>query len=173
MVFVSKNIVRKCKYCEKEPKKNLTSGRNKGYYITCGSQECLNAQYRDHHVCALKGRSKKIVNFICVLCGEPFIRETANHKRYCKKCAPNEAWRGRARRYLIGKPQWESLLERQNNKCALCDRNPEVVDHCHKQGIVRGLLCNACNIKIKIIESCPDFLQKAMNYVGVKYAVQK
>lgn len=47
MVFVSQNKVRKCKYCENQPKINMSSGRNKGYYKTCGSIECLRKQYDD------------------------------------------------------------------------------------------------------------------------------
>lgn len=170
MAFVSKNIKKKCKYCDKEPKKNLISGRNKGYYRTCGSKECLNAQYKDHYVCVLKGKVNKKEDLICFICGQKFIRTSANHRRYCKECVPDKSWRGRAQRYGIGKKQWDLLLEKQNKTCALCERNPEVVDHCHKDGRVRGLLCNSCNTNLKILDCCPNFLQKALNYVGISYA---
>lgn len=173
MVFVSKNLKRKCKYCDKEPKKNLTSGRNKGYYTTCGSEECLKAQYKDHHVCVLKGKLNKPENMKCAICGDTFEKKSSNHKRYCLECVPDKSWRGRAQRYGIGKKQWDLLLQKQNHKCALCEKNPEVVDHCHKEGIVRGLLCNSCNIGLKILDSCPDFLQRALKYVGVSNAFQK
>lgn len=173
MVFVSKNLNRKCKYCEKEPKKNMSSGRHKGWYRTCGSKECVNAQYKDERVCSSKGRPKDPIDYTCVLCNQVFKACSPNHKRYCKECVPNNSWRGRADRYLIGKKQWDMLLEKQNNKCALCDKFPEVVDHCHKKGIVRGLLCNACNTNLKILDSCPEFLLRAIEYVGVSSAIQK
>jgi Recombination endonuclease VII len=89
------------------------------------------------------------------------------------ECVPDTSWRGRAMRYGIGKPQWDLIFSKQNGKCALCDKNPEVVDHCHKKGIVRGLLCNGCNIKIEILDKDDDFLYKAMRYVGKNYAIQK
>jgi hypothetical protein len=171
MVFVSKNLIRKCKYCENEPKKNLTSGRNRGYYITCGSKECLSKQYEDHHVCILKGKRKIPVNFGCFICNNPFQAESSNHKRYCRECVPTKAWRGRAQRYGIGKKQWDVILEKQGGTCALCNKNPEVVDHCHKDGIVRGILCNGCNIKIEILAKDESFLYKAMKYVGRNYAI--
>lgn len=173
MVFVSKNLVRKCKYCEKEPKKNLSSGRFKGYYRTCGSKECTSAQYRDERICVLKGKVKKHQDLICALCENSFERRSANHKRYCTECVPDQIWRGRAQRYGIGKKQWDLLLKNQNGKCALCEKIPEVVDHCHKRGVVRGLLCNSCNIGLKILDSCPEFLQRAIKYVGVSNAFQK
>ncbi len=165
MVFQSKNLFRKCKWCDKERKKNLTSGRHKGYYTTCGSKECLAMQYKDHHICVSKGKLNNPIDFICVICQKEFKQESNNHKRYCKICVPDKSWRCRAARYGIGKPQWDHLSEKQNNKCVLCDKFPEVVDHCHKQGKVRGLLCNACNTTINILDRDKDYLIKAIKYV--------
>jgi hypothetical protein len=166
MAFRSKNLFRKCKYCEKEKKINMSSGRNKGYYTTCGNIDCLNAQYKDHHVCALKGKIKTTQNLKCKICENEFKRTSSNHKRYCKECVPDKTWRGRAARYLVGKKQWDILIEKQNNKCALCNKIPEVVDHCHKDGIVRGLLCNSCNVNLKILESTDEYILKVFKYIG-------
>ncbi len=171
MVFISKNIFRKCKYCENEKKKNLTSGRHKGYYTTCGSKVCLRMQYDDHHVCIKKGRLKDKKSGICDVCDEEFIRTSAGHRRYCLKCVPDRAWRSRAKRYRIGKPQWDKMLFEQKNKCALCQRNPEVVDHCHNSGVVRGLLCNVCNVLIKILDMDKEYLNKSIVYTGGKYSI--
>jgi hypothetical protein len=171
MVFVSKNLVRKCKYCEKEPKKNLTSGRNKGWYLTCGNKECLRQQYENQHVCILKGKRNTPINFVCFICNNKFESKSSNHKRYCKECVPDKSWRGRAQRYGVGKKQWDILMDKQEGKCALCSKIPEVVDHCHKEGIVRGLLCNGCNLKIEILAKDESFLYKAMKYVGKDYAI--
>jgi len=173
MVFVSKNLVRKCKYCEKEPKKNLTSGRNKGYYLTCGEKSCLRRQYEDHHVCILKGKRKNVIDYVCAICENKFQSTSSAHRRYCLECVPDKSWRGRAQRYGIGKKQWDEIFDEQNGKCALCNKNPEVVDHCHKDGYVRGLLCNGCNIKIEVLVKDEGFLYKAMKYVGKRYAIQK
>lgn len=173
MVFVSKNLVRKCKYCDKEPKKNITSGLNKGYYRTCGSEICLKEQYNDARVCSSKGKPKFPSNYVCILCHESFKPISQNHKKYCIECVPDNSWRARANRYLIGKKQWDMILKKQDNKCALCEKIPEVVDHCHKRRLVRGLLCNSCNTGLKILDSCPDFLQRALKYVGVSNAFQK
>lgn len=168
MVFVSKNILRKCKYCENEPKRNLSSGRNHGYYLTCGSKECLRKQYDDLYVCIKKGRSKNPTNMKCAICSMPFFKKTNNHKRYCLECVPDRSWRGRAQRYGIGKKQWDELLKIQNYTCALCNRIPEVVDHNHKTGVVRGLLCNKCNMRLTILEEDEKYLERAFKYLGRK-----
>jgi hypothetical protein len=172
MVFVSKNMFRKCRWCDKERKKNLSSGRHKGYYSTCGSEECLKRQYTDSSVCKSKGVVKNGENYLCVVCGCNFQSTTSNHRTYCKECVPDNSWRGRASRYLIGKKQWDALVEKQNGTCALCSRNPEVVDHCHASRKVRGLLCNKCNLVIRLLDTDLDFLQRAMEYVEkVKYGI--
>lgn len=46
----------------------------------------------------------------------------------------------------------DAIRERQGNKCGCCgdvfrpERNQVAVDHCHKTGVVRGLLCSRCNL---------------------------
>ena len=178
MIFVSQNVVRKCKWCEKEPtkhfmKKKQKNGKRifKGYYTTCGSPECLSQQYRDSHICQQKGILNIALKGICVLCKKEVKKISKPITRYCEECAPTIAWRERARRYGIGKKQWDKLLQQQNGLCALCDRNPEVVDHCHKEKIVRGLLCNRCNTRIQILEGDKEYLEKSMKYVGVNYSI--
>jgi hypothetical protein len=49
--------------------------------------------------------------------------------------------------------QYEELLEAQGGGCALCGRAPRSdrslhVDHNHKTGVLRGLLCFRCNVGI-------------------------
>jgi Recombination endonuclease VII len=166
VVFVSKNIIRKCKYCDNPPKENINNGRRKGYYRTCGLKKCTQMQYKDENVCAKKGRMVLNEKLICIICNIKFKRISSNHKIYCKKCVPDKSWRARAQRYGIGKPQWDALIIKQNNKCVLCEKIPEVIDHCHKTHIVRGLLCSGCNIQIAKMDNCREWLIKAIKYIG-------
>ena len=171
MVFKSQNDeVRKCKWCDEPAKKNFSTGINKGYYRTCGSKICAKRQYEDQFICGLKGRLVKIVNYNCFCCGNKFKSETSNHTRFCRECCPDKSWRARAQRYRIGKKQWDDLLVKQNGTCALFDRNPETVYHCHIKGEVRGLLCGKCNMNLSRFEKDNEWLWKALNYLGVKYA---
>ncbi len=74
----------------------------------------------------------------------------------------------RLQRYNMTLEQHTSMLERQNNLCALCDKPPNgkrplVVDHCHDTGKVRGLLCYGCNRLMVLLDS-PKLLEKAVKY---------
>ncbi|WP_086672189.1 endonuclease domain-containing protein [Streptomyces albovinaceus] len=40
---------------------------------------------------------------------------------------------------------WWRLFELQDGRCACCNNSPHVVDHDHRSGRVRGLLCSSCN----------------------------
>lgn len=57
-------------------------------------------------------------------------------------------------RYGLTPAQYDALLEKQRGACALCGGIMErpVVDHDHSTGIVRGILCHPCNIKLPAIE---------------------
>lgn len=53
------------------------------------------------------------------------------------------------RQYSITEQQYEQILKKQNGRCAICNCQQHYqrlsVDHCHKTGMVRGLLCMHCN----------------------------
>jgi hypothetical protein len=81
------------------------------------------------------------------------------------------------RNFGITLDEYNSILLKQNSVCALCER-PEVaidnrtgkiknlsVDHDHKTGKVRGLLCHEYNTGIGKLQEDPLLLLKASKYV--------
>lgn len=56
------------------------------------------------------------------------------------------------RAYGIGVEDYERLLAEQGGGCAMCGAPPTTkrlhIDHDHKTGLVRGLLCNYCNYRV-------------------------
>jgi nitrate/TMAO reductase-like tetraheme cytochrome c subunit len=52
-------------------------------------------------------------------------------------------------KYGLNETEYKSLFEKQDNKCAICgldlDNIKTCVDHNHKTGEVRGILCDKCN----------------------------
>ncbi len=52
-------------------------------------------------------------------------------------------------------PYRAALLQKQGGLCKLCKRRPKVpcLDHCHKEGVVRGVLCRGCNALLGKIEN--------------------
>lgn len=59
--------------------------------------------------------------------------------------------------------QYERMLQEQGGVCAICGGGPEssawgklAVDHCHKTGVIRALLCQPCNTTLGRLEKDVD-----------------
>lgn len=73
------------------------------------------------------------------------------------------------RKYLYGctKEQYNELLMWQDGKCAICRSKMTLsIDHDHKTGKIRGLLCRNCNSGLGFFGESIETLQNAINYVG-------
>jgi hypothetical protein len=73
------------------------------------------------------------------------------------------------KKYGITIEEFESLLKAQGNCCAIC-KTPKngrrfAVDHDHQTGIIRGILCDGCNIGIGHLKESPKILQAAIKYL--------
>ena len=71
-----------------------------------------------------------------------------DEKPYSLKRAAN------LRKYGLTIEQYEQMLAQQNGRCATCKEIPErmCVDHCHRTGAVRGLLCSGCNTALGFLK---------------------
>ena len=76
------------------------------------------------------------------------------------------------RKYGITQTEYERLYSIQGGRCAICaTEQPEgrydvlVVDHCHKDGSVRGLLCDACNLGLGKFKDDTQALREAISYL--------
>ena len=61
-------------------------------------------------------------------------------------------------------------IKSHNGLCEICGQPPIVnenlsIDHCHKTGEFRGLLCNNCNHALGHLKDNPDLLLKAVDYL--------
>lgn len=70
-------------------------------------------------------------------------------------------------RYGISRAEVEEKLADQGGRCAICRETLDryVVDHHHKSGKVRDLLCNNCNSLIGHCRERPEVLLAAINYL--------
>ena len=58
------------------------------------------------------------------------------------------------------------LLSTQNGLCAICKENrPRCLDHNHKTGLTRGMLCNQCNVLLGMAKDSVETLQRAIDYL--------
>jgi hypothetical protein len=66
--------------------------------------------------------------------------------------------------------QYCELSHEQGGRCAICRRKPGkrrlAVDHCHKTGQIRGLLCGRCNIGLGHFKDSPKRLRAAIAYLA-------
>ena len=76
--------------------------------------------------------------------------------------------------YGITYKQYKSMLENQDYKCAICgnkQRNKRLsVDHCHKTGNVRGLLCGHCNSVLGNARDDIVILKRSIRYLKERIA---
>ena len=72
-------------------------------------------------------------------------------------------------RYGITVDDFKAMLTAQGGTCAICGDAPERrlhVDHDHRTGQVRGLLCTGCNKGIGCFRDDPDRLRGAIRYLA-------
>lgn len=98
----------------------------------------------------------------CEICTGKFKPASGGHK-HCKACLPDEYFRRLYRKYRVSKKDWDRILQSQNGTCALCSAKPVHVDHCHKTGTVRGLLCSGCNWAMRFVDR-DGWVEKASMY---------
>jgi len=76
------------------------------------------------------------------------------------------------KKYGLSMEQLAAMFSKQDGKCAICGvpgvetTKGLVVDHNHKTGQVRGLLCNVCNSHVvHAVEDYPDRIESAKRYL--------
>ena len=96
---------------------------------------------------------------------------------YCKPChnARTHAARERAggsrdyhlrRRYGITEAEYDALVAAQGGVCAVCqERPPGHVDHDHRTGAVRGVLCSGCNQGLGNFRDSADAMRRGADYI--------
>jgi hypothetical protein len=110
----------------------------------------------------------------CKTCSEIFT-PTNPCNIYCKpECKGKNAYY--KRNYGITDRDLAKMKEEQDNKCYICDEegfligknnNTEklAVDHCHKTGKVRKLLCHNCNRGLGLFQDNIELLKAAAAYL--------
>lgn len=74
------------------------------------------------------------------------------------------------RKFKITVEEYEQMLKNQNSVCWICQKKCETnyalaVDHDHKTGNIRGLLCKNCNTAIGMFKEDVDVIMRAIEYI--------
>lgn len=123
---------------------------------------------------------------------EKLLEDFSKHKNekygrhhYCRLC--NSIQKKNTYNYTIAKNKFisnkykinmeivENMYLNQNKCCKICGVHKEKVtkfgglyiDHCHKTGKVRGLLCVKCNTLIGVASDKISILNKAIEYLNM------
>lgn len=86
---------------------------------------------------------------------------------YCKDCRREQARRTHLRRtYGLDEAGLRDMIEAQYGVCAVCQERPAAhVDHDHRTGQIRGVLCFSCNVAIGHFRDDPELMRKAIQYL--------
>lgn len=137
---------KKCACCgEAKPTTEFTKRKNRekwGFYPYC--RECKHKKAKEYYL---------------------------DNTEKCKKLARNRD----LKKYGITLEDLEKMLRDQDNKCAICGKEIFLfgaskkitahVDHDHKTGKVRGLLCQECNTGLGKFMDNTDYLLSAVSYL--------
>ena len=76
------------------------------------------------------------------------------------------------KKYGLSITEFDNMLLAQDNKCLICGQSLDLqntknvhVDHNHKTGIVRGILCSNCNKALGFFRDNPEYLRNAIKYL--------
>ena len=100
------------------------------------------------------------------------------HATWCKECRkqfkePKEKrWKRHLKyKFNITADDYNKLFLDKEGKCKICSISQLeldkklCVDHCHKTNIIRGLLCDSCNVSIGRFNDDVNLLKNAINYL--------
>lgn len=121
----------------------------------------------------------------CKECYTPYAGDSLNAKSWkkankCKVLAQKVRWRikdngdsvrkSNLKKFGMTQQDYDDILHNQRGVCKICGVTPSIVkrlsvDHCHETGIVRGLLCGACNPALGMMRDNVSILQSAIAYL--------
>ena len=110
--------------------------------------------------------SKNGVHHYCKTC----LREFKNSRYNYSKSKLNRI----KFKYNLSKSELNDMYIKQNKTCKICEKEFDSVsehkglyiDHCHKTGNVRGLLCKSCNSLLGYAYDNVNILQSAIKYLN-------
>lgn len=100
----------------------------------------------------------------------------ANFKKYIANRSPSKPKTqsqykdSNLRRYGLNLEKFNAMLEKQGGSCKVCygpsmGKGTYHVDHDHKTGKVRGLLCHKCNVALGMVQDSKSHLLALINYL--------
>ena len=99
-----------------------------------------------------------------------FYKNKDKPRKDCKVCHEKTKMKSKVGAYGLTLIQYSGMFVKQNNCCAICNKEfvskkHTHIDHCHKTNKVRALLCSGCNTAIGLLKESPENLKSALKYL--------
>lgn len=113
----------------------------------------------------------------CKVCGVMFKSPSPRKNTCSQKCfdVNKREWKrshNLKKHYGLTVEEYDKKLADQDHRCAICESTKTLdygkrlsVDHNHKTGKIRDLLCTRCNTVVGIMESNPELFERAKEYL--------
>ncbi len=169
------------KFCENSNCRARRPNRPKCSIENCPTQQLAKGYCRNHYE-QLRRHGDPLYNGNRLrrkhYCSEGHLIEKVgrNHQGACRQC---RSWQGTAA-WLVMRWTEREFVERlaaQDNRCVICgeefvfrtgqprNKRTPCLDHCHKSGQGRGIICLLCNIGMGSFGDDPDRLEAAAAYL--------
>jgi hypothetical protein len=146
-----------CNNCNKEIQKRWYANNKEK------AKEAASKRYHQNkHIINAKRKEKRINN--------PEEVRAKSRSYYNPITSKVSSWRNAGIKNMTY-DRYLQMLESQNNCCAICGLHKDTfqkqlaVDHDHKTGEPRGLLCLNCNNGLGKLKDSVELLEKAINYL--------
>lgn len=99
------------------------------------------------------------------------LAEKAEYQRRYRAAKPDiTRWIETRRNFGLEPGEVAAMLTAQANRCAVCrtadpGKSAWCIDHDHRTGEIRGILCAACNKAIGFFRDSPESMRAAADYV--------
>ena len=114
-------------------------------------------------LCIADGCQRKIVNIKNSLCANHYAKTPQGRDLIIR------------RKYGLKLGEFDNMLKMQDNACGICGKKESIgrygqvnrlcVDHDHKTGVVRGLLCHTCNRGLGLFMDDNRLLTRALMWL--------
>lgn len=173
---------RRCGICQETPKFNTPKGRQKRLAV----DHCHKSGKIRGLLC---GRCNPFLGFmddsvISIIRMIDYVEFGGSPSRFAKISTPERLLvkgipkeiqfraRNLHQKYGLSLSGFDAILSEQNGVCAICrrlqcnKRKNLDVDHCHRTGELRGLLCSNCNTGLGLMKDSVPLLQSAVVYLN-------
>lgn len=99
----------------------------------------------------------------------PWYSQRGIPRSYCKTCDVDQQ---RFVKYGLTPNDYSLLLSQQRSCCKACKdplgykQHDRAIDHCHRTGVVRGILCKHCNLALGHLRDDPIRINKLLEYLN-------